>query len=98
MIDFHKLPDECERAYLWRVGTAIENGPAGVTWEEAAPLINAEWREDESKYRTASAYRKPVQYAIPFYEEVFSKMGNAEYSKQIQQQKDYHYHQTESRM
>lgn len=88
MIDFHKLPDECERAYLWRVGTAIENGTAGVTWEEAAPLINAEWREDESKYRTASAYRKPVQYAIPFYEEVFSKMENAEYSKQIQQQKD----------
>ena len=88
MIDFHKLPNETERAYLWRVGVAIENGTAGVNWEEATPYINREWREDESQYRTSSAYRKQVQYAIPFYEEVFSKMENGEYSKQLQKQKD----------
>lgn len=88
MIDFHKLPNECERAYLWRIGVAIENGTAGVTWEEATPYINREWREDESQYRTSSAYRKQVQYVIPFYEEVFSKMENGEYSKQLLQQKD----------
>ena len=88
MIDFHKLPNECERAYLWRIGVAIENGTAGVTWEEATPYINREWREDESQYRTSSAYRKQVQYVIPFYEEVFSKMEDGEYSKQLLQQKD----------
>ena len=88
MIDFHKLPNESERAYLWRVGVAIENGTAGVNWEEATPFINREWREDESQYRTSSAYRKQVQYAIPFYEEVFSKMENNEYSKRLLEQKD----------
>lgn len=62
--------------YLWRVGMAIESGAAGFTWNEAAPLINAEWHEKEEDYYTSSAYRKPVQYAIPFYENVFSEMND----------------------
>lgn len=88
MVDLSKLPEESEKQYLWRIGTAIENGSAGITWEEATPYINKEWREDESEYRTSSAYRKQVQYAIPFYEEVFSKLSNAEYLDSLVEQKD----------
>ena len=88
MVNLSRLPGETERQYLWRVGVAIENGTAGITWEEATPYINKEWRDDESEYRTSSAYRKPVQYAIPFYEEVFSKEVAGDYSDTFQQQRD----------
>ena len=88
MVNLSKLPNETEKQYLWRVGLEIENGTAGVTWEEATPYINKEWRKDESEYRTSSAYRKPIQYAIPFYEEVFSKMTPNDYSSELNKQKD----------
>lgn len=88
MIDLTKKFGETERQYLWRIGTAIENGSAGLTWEEATPYINKEWREDESEYRTSSAYRKQVQYAIPFYEEIFSKYADGDYEDLFLEQKD----------
>ena len=88
MVNLSKLPNETERQYLWRIGLEIENGTAGVTWDEATPYINKEWRDDESEYRTSSAYRKPIQYAIPFYEEVFSKLEPEDYSEEINRQKE----------
>lgn len=88
MIDFKCLPNEDRWNYLWRIGTQIENTKE-MSWEEAAPFINQELEDDETKYLTSSAYRKPVQYTIPFYEHVFSKMQNGdEYLKLIQEQKD----------
>lgn len=56
--------------YLWRVGTAVENGSAGCSWNEAGKKINREWHNN----CTSSAYRKPVQYALKFYKHVFSDM------------------------
>lgn len=86
MIDFKRKENETENQYLWRVGVAIENGTAGITWDEAAPLINKEWREDESEYRTSSAYRKPVQYALRFMEDgVFSGKQNGLSEELIEQ-------------
>ena len=84
MINFDFLPEDVDRwGYLWRVGTAIENDTAEMSWEDATPLIN----ESLSENKCSSAHRKPVQYTIPFYEHVFSKMQSNEYSKQIQAQK-----------
>ena len=71
MIDLKKIPEDENDfyKYLWRVGTAIEDGTAGCSWDEATPTINAEW----GKNFTACTYRKPVQGTIPFYEHVFLK-------------------------
>lgn len=88
MVNLSKLPNETEKQYLWRIGLEIENGTAGISWEEATPYINKEWRADESEYRTSSAYRKPIQYAISFYEEVFSQLKPGKYSDEISRQKD----------
>lgn len=62
--------------YLWRVGSAIENGVAGISWTEATPYINEEWCDKKEDYRNSATYRKPVQNAMHFYENVFSGMDN----------------------
>lgn len=86
MISFKPTKEEKENfyKYLWRVGTAVENGTAGCNWSEAGKRINAEWDKDY----TSSAYRKPVQYAIPFYENVFCDSDGGRYLEQILHQKD----------
>lgn len=77
MINFNMIPEDNddEYKYLWRIGKSIEDGSAGLTWEEAAPYINMTLRSDESEYKTSSAYRKPVQNALKFYTHVFSQPG-----------------------
>lgn len=70
--------------YLWRVGNAIENGTAGFTWSEATPYINAEWHENKDDYYTSSAYRKPTQYAISFYDNVFSTMSDPGFEEMVE--------------
>ncbi|MEG0898429.1 MAG: hypothetical protein RSF40_01800 [Oscillospiraceae bacterium] len=83
-----RLDGENERQYLWRVGQLVDNGEY-QNWKEIAPIINAQWREDESTYRDESAYRKPVQYAKGFYEDVFAPMMQGdEYLQQLQIQRD----------
>lgn len=88
MINFHKLPEETERQYLWRIGNAIEDGTAGLSWEEATPIINKECRDSEDEYRTSCSYRKPVQCAIQYYNDVFSKMTESEFTEQFKIQRD----------
>ena len=63
-------------------GGQIEN------WSSVAPILNQELRVDESDYRTESAYRKPYQYAKGYYEDVFSRMIDNEYAKEISREKD----------
>lgn len=57
------------------------------SWKDITPTINEQWREDEEHYRDESAYRKPWQNAKAYYEEVFSKMMDDEYSKELAIQK-----------
>lgn len=76
IINLTKLPNETEREFLWRVCSAKENGVINLTWDELADIINAEYREDESEYKSSSAYRKSYQYAKMFYDDVFSKITN----------------------
>ncbi len=84
MIDLQVQPNENEKQYLWRIGLAIEEGNINLTWEEFADIMNKNWRKDESEYRSSSAYRKPVQYAVRFYKEVWqpqnSKCDDMEYN------------------
>lgn len=86
MISFKRIPEDNDDfyRYLWRVGMAIEDGTAGCTWKEAGPLINEEWDRDY----TPSAYRKPVQYAIPFFKHVFSQMLEGDASANLREQMD----------
>lgn len=55
-----------------------------MTWEDLAEVFNSELREEDETYNS-SAYRKPYQQAKVYYEDVFSKMVDEGYSKQIQE-------------
>lgn len=58
-----------------------------MTWEELTDVFNKELKEEENTYNS-SAYRKPYQQAKTYYENVFAKMIDGQYSKEIQVQKD----------
>ena len=84
-MNFKRLENENERQYIWRTSKAVDNGE--LSWKEFADKVNAEWRTDESEYRDESAYRKPLQGAKAYYEDVFSKMISTEYSDEIMETK-----------
>lgn len=80
-MNFNKLNGENERQYIWRTSKMVDNGE--LSWKEFADKVNAEWRTDESEYRDESAYRKPLQAAKAYYEDVFSKMISTEYNDEL---------------
>ena len=82
-----RQPTETESAYIWRLGQAKDNGILDLTWAEIANLINKEFREDVSEYRSESAYRKKYAIAKEFAEgNVFkSTSSSSDISQQIQE-------------
>ena len=86
MLDLKKRDGENERQYIWRIGQMVDKGEIS-SWKEIAPIINSEWRTDESEYRDESAYRKPYQYAKGFYEDVFSGFEKDQYMNELEEQK-----------
>ena len=86
IIDIEKHSDENERQYIWRLASAKDSGLLEMTWEELADVFNKELREEDKEYNS-SAYRKPYQQAKEYYQDVFSKMVDAGYSKELQVQK-----------
>lgn len=74
-MDFQKKLNEREEQFLWRIGQAKDNGLTGLSWDEIADIVNRQFREDESEYRTAAAYRKPYQQAKRFYESGVFNVG-----------------------
>ena len=86
MLDLKKRDGENERQYIWRIGQMVDKGEVS-SWKEIAPIINSEWRTDESEYRDESAYRKPYQYAKSFYEDVFSGFEKDQYMNELEEQK-----------
>lgn len=58
-----------------------------ISWKKLSDYVNKEFREDEEHYRDESTYRKPCQGASAYYDEVFSKMVNTEYSDNIAEQR-----------
>ena len=84
MIDLHRLNNENEEQFIWRLGRAKDAGELDMEWAEIAQIINREFREDESEYRDESAYRKPYQQARRFYERgVFKDLTSEAYLKII---------------
>lgn len=82
-----RQPTETESAYIWRLGQAKDNGILDLTWAEIANLINKEFREDVSEYRSESAYRKKYAIAKEFAEgNVFkSTSSSSDILQQIQE-------------
>lgn len=58
---------ENEEQYLWRLGQAKDSGLIDLDWNEIADIMNREFREDESEYRSESAYRKLYQCAVKLF-------------------------------
>lgn len=61
--DLHRLKNENEEQFIFRLGSAKDSGTLDMSWEEIAAVINSEFRSDESEYRSEAAYRKPYQQA-----------------------------------
>ncbi|WP_092245124.1 metallophosphoesterase [Lacrimispora sphenoides] len=87
IVDLKKAVDETELQYIWRLGSAKDSGTLDITWPNLTELFNKELR-DETETWTESAYRKKFQMAKAFYDEVFSKMIDEQYSKEVQVQLD----------
>ena len=88
MIDLHKQPGENEEQFLWRIGFAKDAGELDMEWSDIAQIMNKEFREDESEYRTESSYRKPYQQAKRFFERgAFKDLTSETYIKLIQDEK-----------
>ena len=85
-MNLHKLPDENERQYIWRLASAKDNGTLDLSWPELTEIFNAELRDDDCTYNE-SAYRKPYQMAKAYYEDVFSKLGEDGYARQLAKHK-----------
>lgn len=74
-MDFQKKLNESEEQFIWRIGQAKDNCLTDLSWDEIADIVNRQFREDESEYRTAAAYRKPYQQAKRFYESGVFNVG-----------------------
>ncbi len=66
--DLHRLENENEEQFIFRLGSAKDSGNLDMSWEEIADIINKEFRTDESEYRSEAAYRKPYQQAKRYFE------------------------------
>ena len=59
-----RLPNETEDETLMRIGSAKRDGLLDATWVEIADWFNANFRQDETEYRSESAYRKKFKNFI----------------------------------
>ncbi len=75
MFDLEKHENESEEEYLWRLGEAKDSGLLDMTWKDLSELINKEFREDDTLYRTESSYRKRYADAKKFKINVFEKLN-----------------------
>ncbi len=66
-ISLEKQPNENEEQFIWRLGQAKDAGLLDLDWNEIAEIINKQFREDESEYRSEAAYRKPYQQSKRFF-------------------------------
>lgn len=86
--ELHKLENETEESFIWRLGQAKDSGLLDLSWYEISNIINHEYRIDESEYRTEAAYRKCYSQAKRFYEAgVFNNLSEDKYFKELQIQK-----------
>ena len=78
---------ENEDQYLWRLAQMREAGEEDLDWQKIADLVNAEFRSDETEYRTESAYRKKITSAKKMFESgVFDSQINEERLREMREQ------------
>ena len=83
MNKFQKLESETEEQYLWKIGQLVDSGKI-ESWASVNDIVNKEiLGDDETLWRTESAWRKKYQAAKKFYDGCFSKMESNEYSQQV---------------
>lgn len=76
-MEFKRFEGESEEQFLWRIGQAKDNGLIDCDWATIADIMNHEFREDETEYRTEASYRKPYQQALRFFNAgVFKQNSN----------------------
>ena len=87
--NLHRLENENEEQFIFRLGNAKDSGELDMSWEQLAEIINKEFRNDESEYRSEAAYRKPYQQAKRYFEaNVFKTYKDEDsYFKELQIQK-----------
>lgn len=59
-----RFPNETEDEALMRIGSAKRDGLLDATWVEITDWFNANFRQDETEYRSESAYRKKFKNFI----------------------------------
>lgn len=83
MSELKKSPLETEEQFLWRIGQLVDSGEI-PSWESINHIVNKEiLGDDETMYRSESAWRKRYQAAKKFYEGCFSKMKPKEYQDKL---------------
>ena len=87
--DLTKQPNENEEQFIWRLGQAKDSGILDLDWNEIADVINKEWRQDETEYKSEAAYRKCYQYARKFHDAgVFNQYADEDkYIKELRDAK-----------
>ena len=84
----NRLKNESEEQFLWRIGRAKDSGVLELNWDEIADIMNKEFREDVSEYRSEAAYRKPYQQAKRFYESgIFKDSSDDAYLAELRSEK-----------
>ena len=87
MNEFKRMNNETEEQYLWRIGQLVDSGKVD-SWQSINNIVNAELLgDDETMWRTESAWRKRYQAAKKFYENCFSKMESEEYAQEVAEMK-----------
>ena len=87
MNELKRLENETEEQYLWKVGQLVDSGKV-ESWSSINDIVNKELLgEDETVWRTESAWRKRYQSAKKFYDGCFSKMESNEYSDKLEEQR-----------
>lgn len=87
MNDLKKLENETEEQYLWKIGQLVDSGKV-ESWASINDIVNKEvLGDDETMWRTESAWRKRYQSAKKFYDGCFSKMESNEYSDKLEEQR-----------
>lgn len=83
MDEFKKLDNETEEQYLWKIGQLVDSGKI-ENWASVNDIVNKEiLGDDDTLWRTESAWRKRYQAAKKFYDGCFSKMKPKEYQDKL---------------
>lgn len=75
-----RMENENELEFIWRLGELKTSGALDITWETIADIVNNECREEWEDPRGESAYRKQYQAGKLFYDQVFKKLTQYDYS------------------